>query len=79
MATCIATFLTACLLCAIEFYFFKLCIDAFRRPGCLNYCMPPPHVMAGDTLHLELNERMLVGDHRFYQRCFNDFPELWQT
>ena len=82
LALLVAIVMAAGLLCAMEIYVLKECIDGLRRPACLNYCPPPPHVFAGDTLHLnldDLHDRIALGDPHFCQRCHEDFPRLWDT
>ena len=66
----------ACLLCALEVYMLKVCIDGLRKPACIRFCPPP--IPAGDTLHLglgDLPDSIHLGDARFCNRCHKDFPD----
>ena len=73
----------ACLLCALEVYWIKVCIDGLRKPACIRYCPPPRHILQGDPLHLEslhldfggLHDQTDFGDALFCNRCQKDFPD----
>ena len=71
----IAVLAAALLMCFLQIFWLKLCIDGLRLPVCLRQCPPPPRDL--EAVRLIYQDDFRIGD-RFCARCQLDFPKsLW--
>ena len=79
LASCaILVLAAATLMCLLQIYWLKTCIDGLRLPACLRQCPPPPRAEADlEAVRLIYQDDFRIGD-RFCARCQLDFPRsLW--